>query len=255
VTVGQTVLAPGEETTVTVTKTVRVSGPFSETITLHTDDPANPVVYFTLHGDVPHDLIILPDRVYIAGVRGEAPTRTLRLLGPETAAIIGVSSRDSCFAVETAPVPAPWEGQKAWDVTLTAGPDLPAGSTEDELRIETTHAARPLITVPVAIDVQPQIRRLPPKLFFGFVQPGETAGRTLTLRSFDGRAFRVTAATCEAAGVSAALEQAAPDRWLVRVAVNRAEPGVIDTTLVLTTDLPGEERIEVPLYADVRATP
>ena len=41
----------------------------------------------------------------------------------------------------------------------------------------------------------------------------------------------------------------------MEVTLSRAEPGVVDTTLVVTSDLPGEERIEVPLYADVRPTP
>jgi hypothetical protein len=33
------------------------------------------------------------------------------------------------------------------------------------------------------------------------------------------------------------------------------KPGVIDTHLVLTTDVPGEETLEVPVYAHVSPAP
>jgi hypothetical protein len=57
------------------------------------------------------------------------------------------------------------------------------------------------------------------------------------------------------ARIAALAEPTGEGEWKVEVTLARAEPGVVDTTLVVTTDLPGEERIEVPLYADVRTTP
>jgi hypothetical protein len=176
-------------------------------------------------------------------------------MAPDTAELVGATSRDESFAVAVSPAAALQEGQRAWDITVTVPPNLPIGRTEDELWIETTHAARPLVTVPVMIEVEPQIRRSPSRLFFGFVQPGKTVLRALTLRSFDGRAFSVTGVTANEAGITAEAKRVGEGEWKVEVALARAEPGVVDTTLVVSTDLPGEERIEVPLYADVRTTP
>jgi len=226
-----------------------------ESIEVLTNDPTAPALYLTLHADVPQDLTVRPERLYMVCKRGDSPIQRLRLTGPETAWVKRASAREASLFLEVNPVEGPEPSERGWDITVAVSPNLPIGRTEDELRIETTHAARPLVTVPVMIEVEPQIRRVPSKLFFGFVQPGKTAKRTLTLRSFDGRAFDVSGATAGEPGVTAGAQRVSEGEWKVEVSLTRAEPGVVETTFVVTTDLPGEERIEVPLYADVRATP
>jgi hypothetical protein len=251
-TVGQTVLAPGEATTVSVRQMIRKSGALMDTVTLLTNDPAAPVVHLTIHGSVPHNLTIRPESLSVVLTRNSPASRLLRLTGPADTAVTGAASVEGGFTAEVAPADTHGDGARAWNVRLVFSAALPAGTLVDELRIETTHAARPVVTVPVAIEVQPQIRRIPSRLFYGFAEPGRAIRRTLTLYSFDGRAFGITGATANAPEATAEFVQLADDRWEVEVTLTPTEPGIVETIVAIATDLPGEERIEVPVYADVR---
>jgi hypothetical protein len=63
--IGAEVLAPGESTDVTVKFEVRVSGNLMKSVTLLTNDLAQPVAFVTVHGTVPHDVRVVPDRLHL----------------------------------------------------------------------------------------------------------------------------------------------------------------------------------------------
>ncbi len=82
VSIGKETLAPGESTEVTIKFTITYSGSVMKSAKLLTTDPTQPVVYLTVHGQVPHDLRVYPDRLYIGGDKGQVASRTLTISGP-----------------------------------------------------------------------------------------------------------------------------------------------------------------------------
>jgi hypothetical protein len=251
VAVGRAVVDAGDSTEVVVRYTVRQSGPVLKSVKLLTNDPTCPVAYLTVRGDVPYDLAIHPDRLYVVYSRESPRERTLRLTGPVTMDVTRAYSARGAFTAWVAPGGEAQQGQRRWEVAITISPTLPLGITEDELRVETTHPRRPLVVVPVAIEVQPQVLCRPPDLFFGFVAVGHPITRTAVLRLRDGGRFTVLASMAEAAAVHCRASRAADDRWEVAVRLDPSETGVIETSLLLRTDVAGEETIRIPVYAHV----
>jgi hypothetical protein len=222
-----------------------------ESVSLLTNDPASPRVYLTMHGRIPHDVVVRPSYLYIPSHRGAPGERVVLLTGPPEMEVTSAEAAGSSFRVEALPVTPLAEDMRTWELRLALSADLPLGRLRDELRVKTTHKERPLVTVPVAIEVLPHIQRIPARLFFGFVDAGETARRTLALRSRQGVRFAVTGVVADQEGLSAEARPIADGAWLVEVALAAAQPGVIDRSLVICTDLPVEPRIEVPIRAHV----
>ena len=70
VTIPTDTLKPGAATQVTVSFTISYSGSVVKSAKLLTTNPTQPVVYLTVHGKVPHDLRVYPDRIYLASEKG-----------------------------------------------------------------------------------------------------------------------------------------------------------------------------------------
>lgn len=220
---------------------------------LATNDPVAPVVYLTLHGRVPHDVDIWPDKLSFIVDRGEGKQRTLRLTGPETMDVTGAMSEQALVTVNMAPAEAPREGMNAWELALSVSDSLPIGRHEDTLRILTTHPERPLVSVPIAIEVRSALVIVPNSAFFGFVTVGTEKTVTLKVRSRDGSAFRIASAEANHPALSSEARPAGEGQWAVELTCKPAEPSIIDIALTLTTDIPGEERLSIPVYADAQA--
>ena len=75
-------LKPGAATQVTVSFTISYSGSVMKSAKLVTSGPTQPVVFLTVHGKVPHDLRVYPDRIYLAADKGAVPTRTVTIGRP-----------------------------------------------------------------------------------------------------------------------------------------------------------------------------
>ena len=70
VTIPTDTLKPGAATQVTVSFTISYSGSVMKSAKLLTTDPTQPVLFLTVHGKVPHDLQVYPDRIYLASEKG-----------------------------------------------------------------------------------------------------------------------------------------------------------------------------------------
>ena len=149
VTVAKEDLAPGQSTQVTVKFTITHSGSVMKSAKLLTTDPTQPVVFLTVHGKVPHDLRVYPDRLYLGGDKGDLPSRIITISGPAEMDLGEVSTERGLFDIQLGEPQVSEDEKKTWKLELTLKPEDFIGEIADQLSIRTTHAERPLITIPI----------------------------------------------------------------------------------------------------------
>lgn len=116
-------LAPGETTQVTVSFTISYSGSVMKSAKLLTTDPTQPVVYLTVHGKVPHDLRVNPDRIYLGGEKGAVPTRTVTISGPAEMDLTEVTTDRGLFDLTLVEPQVSEDGKKTWTLELAFKPE------------------------------------------------------------------------------------------------------------------------------------
>jgi hypothetical protein len=254
-------LAPGQSTQVTVKFTITYSGSVMKSAKLLTTDPAQPVVFLTaqpvvfltVHGKVPHDLRVYPDRLYLGGDKGELPSRTLTVSGPAEMDQGEVSTERGLFDIHLGEPQVSEDEKKTWQLELTLKPENFVGEIADQLSIRTTHAERPLITIPITGRIRGDLKLTPPTVFFGFVKPGEKAEQTVTIESRSLAAFTLKDLTPDSPKLRAGTPEQREGRWVIAISADTSEPGVVEGKLTVTTDVPGEETLAIPVYAHIVA--
>ena len=245
-------IAPGESTHVTVSFTIGYSGDVMKSAKLLTTDPTQPVVFLTLHGRVPHDLRMYPDRMHIAEDKGACPTRSVTITGPAEMDITEVDTEHGLLLTQLGEPAVDEDEKKSWTLQVSLKDESFVGMIEDTIRIKTTHPERPLITIPVTGVIRGDLRIDPPSVFFGFVKPGAEARQEVVIQSRSGAEFTVTGVECRTAGVTVGAPQERQDgAWAIPVSVDTAKAGVVDGAITVTTDVKGEETLTIPVYAHV----
>ncbi len=256
VVVAEEVLAPGKSTAVTVKFAVTSSGSVLKLAKLRTEDPRAALVYLTLQGSVPHDVQVQPARLYVSRDKNAVPPLSVSLSGPAGMDVTGATCERGLFDVRVGAPEVDANEKQTWQLELTLKPHDFVGPLVDQLAIHTTHAERPLVTVPITGEVRGDLKATPTSLFFGFVDEGKRVERTLTIMSRTASPFTVKGATLEAAGLGVSEPTRPEDgSWTVTVSLAAGKPGVIDTHLVLSTDAPGEKTLSVPAYAHIVSSP
>ncbi len=183
VTIEREDLAPGESTQVTVSFTIGYSGSVMKSAELLTTDPTQPVVFLTVHGQVPHDLRVNPDRIHLSGEKGAIPARTVTISGPAEIDLNGIETEHGLFDLTLSEPQVSEDEKKTWTLELGFKPESFVGEIEDQLSIKTTHPERPLVTIPITGRIRGDLRLTPPSVFLGFVDPGAEAQQTIAIES------------------------------------------------------------------------
>ncbi len=251
--IGKETLAPGESTDVTIKFTVAYSGNVTKSAKLLTNDLTQPVAFVTVHGKVPHDLRVWPDRLYFSGGKAQPLSRTITVSGPAEMDLKEISCEKGLFDIEVGEPKISEDEKKTWQLTLAFKPEVFVGEFEDQLSIRTTHPERPLITIPIKGRIRGDLEVRPPFAFFGFVEPGEKAEQAITIRSRSGADFAVKSAVADKDVVKLGTPQQRDGTWVIPVSVDTSQPGAIEATVTVTTDIPGEETLKIPVYAHVVA--
>lgn len=253
VTISRQSLPPGATAEVTVAFTISYSGSVMKSAELLTTDPTQPVVFLTVHGHVPHDLRAYPDRIYLSGDKGAVEARTVTISGPAEMDLTEVKTERGLFDLDLSEPSVSEDGKKTWTLDLTFRPESFVGEIADQLSIATTYPERPLITIPITGRIRGDLSVSPPGVFFGFVQRGAPAQQTVTITSRSLARFAVRSAGSADAKITLGEPSQENGIWSLPVSVDTSQIGVIDGKITVTTDVPGEEKLEIPVYAHVIA--
>jgi len=246
-------LEPGASATVLVRLGRLPPGRFETAVALRTDDPSRRTAYLSLYGSVPAELAASPDHVTLTTSGTSPMSRQVRLVAPSGQVLRASTDLADHIAVDLTKTRD--DGVAAhWSLTVRSLAGAAPGQRQGRVHVSQGGAGEGSCDVEVVLSSALSLDVLPARAFFGFVKRGERDEQTLTIRSRSATLFTIKNATLDAPGVSVGEPvQVAPSEWKLNVTLTANRPGVIDTKLVVTTDVPGEETLQVPVYAHVLA--
>ena len=134
-----------------------------------------------------------------------------------------------------------------------------SGRLEKRLKIQSSDPGRPELVLPLKMDIVAGVVLDPGNISFGDVQRGETPSRSFVVKWHEGigKPFQVTGVALPGSegDVDIAQEPYAHGKWKgtkVTVSFRKAPPmGHYSRTLLVRTDAPGYERLDLPFQAYV----
>ena len=242
--------APGQSGGLTV-EARNTGGEMISTVVLKTDDPDRPRVLYTLRSRVPWQVRVDPQTIAMRVRRGNTGERSIQVTGAAYLRITAASATRPFLTVGVDGHPPRCAGQATWIVWVKCAANAPVGAFEDEMTIRTTDPHRPTATVPVRVMVEGDLVVTPAEVFFGFLKPRARATRRLSVRSQSGAPFHIRRVRTTGGLIHAEIERpglvAAAPVHFVRVSATTDQPGILEGTVELTTDVPGQEKIRVPV--------
>jgi hypothetical protein len=237
----------------------------SQKVTIKSNDPARREAVVELVAMVQPILRVDPAMISFGDLaRGDVKTVIATVTGrtPDFAVPLVTTGNDAITARILDTVDVEEEGLKLRQVrvefTLTASrPTTIAGIAA----IRTTDPRRRLISVPITGAVLGDLALDKQKLALKPSAPGSAVEQTIRLSSRVGKPFKVLAVEDKAAGAAAPAWELVPagedapgatDLKLAFTAPDK--PGSWKGTLVITTDVPDQEKIEVPYFGSIRST-
>ena len=197
----KTLVLPGESAKVKVVWTPKGRfGPFSEGVTITTNDPSWPQVGLTVAGRINTAVRAVPEELVFSHVTaGESTSGTVRLFGylPEPLEItgyrLGKSATSEIFQVDWTPlsddeIAKEMDAKSGYLANVTVNPGLPPGPFRQTILFETNLQKHPTIDVPVTGTVGGEISIVGPGwsqelgvLSIGTVDRREGAERNLLI--------------------------------------------------------------------------
>lgn len=258
------VYAPGESGEIRVTYDT-YEGLYADgerKITVLSNDYRGGSSIIRLAGRVRPLVFARPGQLFLGNVpKGATTTSTFEVAGrTDDFAVTGASVQDtdrfSVRILDTRPSRGRFgETLRGTTIEVTFNGYPEVAQFEDTVRVTTNDPRRPEIEVPLAIGIQGDIDVRPPMLRIKPRAPAERGEGGVMLRHRAGQAFTITgveaiAGTMQIEANVEPLEEQYGVGYVVKVAcVSGADaaPGDAEAELVITTDVPGEGAIRVPV--------
>jgi len=179
-------LAPGKVGKVLVRWKTKAEPVFSESVLVHTSDPANQTIRLVVRGSVIVPYYVKPNHLDFGTVpKTQEATQSLKLWTQRfpDLRIERIDVDPQRFSVTTAklsPDQLPGgPGSMGYRIDVTLRPGAPSGPLQERMVVTTNHKGRPTIEVKLAADIRGQVSADRPVVDFQQVQPGRGKTRTL----------------------------------------------------------------------------
>jgi hypothetical protein len=258
---------PGESGEIKVTYNPRNKhGVQNQTITITTNDPANPRSMLTIQADV-QPMVSVEPTIAQSGVVRKAEERkitvTVTLRDPEAQVTDVTSSEPEKVPIKIVKSEKiELDGKPANRVTIEAliTNTHPVGDIRASGTIRTTDKNKPVVSFQVVGNVQGDIYMQPARVSFGSVRPGDPIKATTKLTHRDGKPFKITSISADTPSgqplnvTFAANDPANPTEYVVEVTGTAMQrTGVVRGDLMITTDVPMETQVRLPFFGTIRA--
>jgi len=200
--------------------------------------------------------VIDPRSSAITVRKGVGATRVFRVGAPADAQIVAVRTGSPMLTSsepvdDTKPMEAGF-GLRAWLIAVSLSPEAPPGTAEATLQVLTSVEGVGTGEAELALNVQPDLRCIPERVFLGALRVGEKGEARLTVLHRDGKPFALSTGPMPVPGLAAQIGDEVGGRREVVVSLTPQQPGILRTELALITDVPQEERLVLPVYAEVQ---
>ncbi len=246
------VIPPGQEGTISATfDTSRFFGERVKTISVHSNDPLQPVTTLTFQGAIAVEVAVEPAQLYLGRVRrGTNATHTIELL----------HDADKPIEITDATVANPFvslrsenlekNGKKGKKLFVTLRKDAPLGRVSTDITVTTTSQKHPTLSIPVFGHIEGDLLVQPPQVSFGVVQKGNTKQHDISIKSRAPKPVRVVRTQSSTPTVIAEMETVKEgEEYHLALKVNpEGAPGQIRGEVQVFTDHPVEKVLAIPVY-------
>jgi hypothetical protein len=246
-------LAPGEETAILAQiDTTRFGGAKVVTIYVSFNEPNYDEVRLSVQWIARDDFRVAPDSLAFGQLRRgskDTATTTVTFYGQDGIQVTGVRSETNYILTSVKEVRR-GNGEVAYEVTARLRGDLPVGRWFTDLWVKTNNPSIPQVRLPLTVEIEPILTASPETLTVDEVKAGNEAERRLILRGI--KPFRII----KIDGVDAVVSvkdnaTEAREVHILTVKVKAGQPGNLNRTLRIHTDMGAEGEVEVPLTARV----
>jgi uncharacterized protein DUF1573 len=248
------VIAAGEDGTIEVIfDTTHDGGHKARTVTVYSNDPAQPVTILTLQGSIAADVTAEPRQLYLGHVaRGQTVANEVRLV-PDEHAVVTLAGVDAGGRVIEATLDDAAPGASGRRLRVAVKSDAPLGRFQESVIVRSTSRLHPTLSIPIAGVVDGDVVISPRTLSFGPIMPGRAASLTLAVRNQGKTPVHVTVADLVPplgrVQISAVRDG---QEYRLSVALNDPLPtGRLQGTLQIHTDHPDQSLITVPFSGRV----
>jgi hypothetical protein len=239
-------LKPGEQTAVQITMdTRRFSGVKTVTVYVQLSQPSWEEVRLWVQANSRDDVTVSPETLALGQVkRGATPTAaaSITFLGTHDARITEARS-DSNYVQTALRELHRQEGEVTYQLTARIRADAPVGKWYTDIWLRTNSAAMPRVRVPLTVEIGSVLSVSPPTVTLGQVKPGATAERKVIVRGTQPFRISEVRGTDPQLTVKDSTTESKPVHVLT-ITFRPAQPGELDRTLRIITDLKEEGQID-----------
>jgi len=249
-------------------------GRTSVRVTVETDDPVRPVTTLSLTAEVESIIRVDPVMVQFEDVRkGESKTITLELTGEMDGlkALFATATDSTKIGTE---VVETWvderNGKSKTSIDVTLKPQMETGQVRERIYIRTNDPRRRLVEVKTLARIVGDLHASPNRMGLGLIVPGQPFSKNTRITHRGGESFEIVNATVQFQNVpEGVLEveteivpaQDMPEGTAYDVIIkgspaeNNTQRRAVRGRLLIETDVPGEEALEILLYGSMRSIP
>jgi hypothetical protein len=251
----KTYLNPGEETVIDAQMdTTRFTGAKTVTIFVRFDRPNYEEVRLWVQATGRNDFTLSPDTLAFGQVkRGTTPTATVRVtFYGNGQARIESAKGESNYVLPAVQEVRRLETQVEYDLTVKLRGDTPVGKWYTDVWVKTSVVGLAQVRIPLTVEIESPLTVSPAVVSMGSVKPDEESVRRIIVRGV--KPFTIK----EVKGVDGALEvkpgsKDAREVHVLAVRLKTSQPGAIDRTFRVVTDLKEDNEIDFRVQARVGA--
>jgi hypothetical protein len=261
-------LLPGEEASICVTFNPKGrKGKEQNHVLVQSNDPVKSSIELEITGEVIPTIEVQPPFLHLGPLPPDRrTTATVTVTGrTESFAVTSVSVDSRYLTARVVRTENPHSGEKILHkatVEIGLEPCAPVGPLRGHLLVHTLGGADPVADVPFFAHILGDIEATPKHLFIPTHEPGKPYECEVSLATRSGRGFKIKAVNLDQSPhanlileVKTIVNGAAAKRRIRLSGVTPRQEGVLRAALQITTDVPGEEHITIPLHAFISAAP
>jgi len=249
----KTVLNPGEETTILAQMdTRRFSNVKTVTIFVQFDKPAWEEVRLWVQANSRDDVIVAPDTLALGLIkRGTSPTSTVTVsfIGNPQSQITDVMS-DSNYVQTSVKEVLRQDNEVRYELTAKLRDDVPVGKWYTDVWVKTNNPLMPKVRVPLTVEIQSALSVSPPSVVLGQAKVGQQTERKIVLRGVKPFKINGVVGSDDQMTATVSSDESKPVHVLT-VKLKGKQPGEINTTFKVITDMQEEGEIEFKAKAEV----
>jgi len=248
---------PGGEGSIEVTfNTGTYRGQKSKTVRVETNDPDETNITLTVSAFIEVDFDVNPRSINVGRLHKNAEfTKRIDVEGKDLSTLQLTEVKSSNEFVKAEIVIVDKDGQKVPAVDVIVKPGLPVGRIRENVTIKSNRESTPEISVGVYGEILGDISFTPQRVHFGYFPKGQEPERTVNLDIIpENLTFKITEVQDTSGVVKTAVETVEDGRhYKINLkVVPEFDQRRLSGKLLVKTDFPGQEIIEIPLFGGLR---